>query len=252
MGESRAMFEVRSNKLKTGLSSSNNPVEWEEDTVASGLREVRAFYTLREACGLDIETLSRFRDRFQFPERVRVHLPQKEERACYFLPGEVCFYEAIFQCGLRFHIHPFLMELLIHFNVALRKLMPNSWTIVISYMEIWLAVIKGDMIRVDEFTYLYRLKESTEYGYYELVPWVKKARIVTNLPSSFKYWKSRFFFVFEDDWETPSNEVWGDVYGLLHHWRAPSLGASSFCKCPFLLCSFPFRFILLLFFIYCC
>ena len=48
------MFEVRSNKLKTGLSSSNNPVEWEEDTVASGLREVRAFYTLREACGLDI------------------------------------------------------------------------------------------------------------------------------------------------------------------------------------------------------
>ena len=164
------MFEVRSNKLKTGLSSSNNPVEWEEDTVASGLREVRAFYTLREACGFDIETLSRFRDRFQFPERVRVHLPQKEERACYFLPREVCFYEAIFQCGLRFHIHPFLMELLIHFNVVLRKLMPNSWTIVISYMEIWLAVIKGDMIRVDEFTYLYRLKESTEYGYYSLCP----------------------------------------------------------------------------------
>ena len=48
--------------------------------------------------------------------------------------------------------------------------------------------------------------------------------------------------MFEDDWETPSNEVWGDVYGLLHHWRAPSLGAPSFCKCPFLLCSFPFLF----------
>ena len=95
MGESRAMFEVRSNKLETGFLFSNDPVEWEEDIATSGLREVRAFYTLREACGLDVEILSRFRDRFQFPERVRVHLPQKEERACYFLPGEVCFYEEI-------------------------------------------------------------------------------------------------------------------------------------------------------------
>ena len=38
------------------------------------------------------------------------------------------------------------------------------------------------MIRVDEFTYLYHLKESKEYGYYELVPWVKEAWIVKGLP----------------------------------------------------------------------
>ena len=176
------MFEVRSSELKTRLLSSDDPVEVEGDTAVFVPREVRAFSALREECSLDVAILSRFSNRFQFPKKVRVRLPRKEEQACHFLPGEVCFYEAIFQCGLRFHIHPFLMELLIHFNVALRKLMPNLWTIVISYMEIWLAVIKGDMIRVDEFTYLYRLKESTEYGYYELVPWVKKARIVTNLP----------------------------------------------------------------------
>ena len=63
------------------------------------------------------------------------------------------------------------------------------------------------MIRVDKFTYLYRLKESKEYGYYELVPWVREARIVKGLPLSFRYWKSQFFFVFEDEWETPSGEV---------------------------------------------
>ena len=63
------------------------------------------------------------------------------------------------------------------------------------------------MIRVDEFTYLYHLKESKEYGYYELVPWVRKARIVIDLPSSFRYWKSQFFFMSGDDWETLSNEV---------------------------------------------
>ena len=31
-----------------------------------------------------------------------------------------------------------------------------------------MVVIKGDTIRLDEFVYLYRLKESKEYGYYEL------------------------------------------------------------------------------------
>jgi len=43
---------------------------------------------------------------------------------------------------------------------------------------------------VDELVYLYRLKESKEYGYYVLVPWVRDARIVKDLPSLFQYWKS--------------------------------------------------------------
>ena len=62
------------------------------------------------------------------------------------------------------------MELLGHFNIAPGQLMPNSWRIVISCMEIWLAVTEGDMIRVDEFKYLYCLKESKEYVYYKLMP----------------------------------------------------------------------------------
>ena len=81
----------------------------------------------------------------------------------------------------------FNMELLSHFNIALRQLMPNSWRIVISCMEIWLVATEEDMIRVEKFTYLYRLKEFKEYGYYELVPWVRKAKIVTDLSSSFRY-----------------------------------------------------------------
>ena len=59
------------------LSSSNDPVE--EDTTALTLRMVRAFFALKKEYGLDAETLSRFRDRFQFPKRVRVRLPRKEE-----------------------------------------------------------------------------------------------------------------------------------------------------------------------------
>ena len=55
------------------------------------------------------------------------------------------------------------MELLNHFKIAPKQLMPNSWRIMVSCMEIWLATTDGDMIKVDELVYLHRLKESKEY-----------------------------------------------------------------------------------------
>ena len=67
------------------------------------------------------------------------------------------------------------------------------------------------------------------------MPCVRKARIIADLPSSIQYWKSRFFFMFEDEWETPSNEFWGEVPRLICRWRALSLGAPSFRKSFFLL-----------------
>ena len=111
-----AISEVRSSDLKIGLSSNGDPVE--RDTVVSTPREVRAFYALREVRGLDAETVSRFKDRFQFLTRVRVRLPKDEDRVCHFFPGEVCFYKSTFSCGLRLPVHPFLMELLAHFGIA--------------------------------------------------------------------------------------------------------------------------------------
>ena len=140
--EQGIMLEVRSSELETGLSSSGDPMEG--DTVVSSHREVRAFYALGEECGLDADTLGRFRNRFQFPERVRVRLPNEEDRACHFFPGKVCFYESAFICGLRFPVHPFLMELLDRFGIAPGQLMPNSWRIVVSCWEygwpLWMVI----------------------------------------------------------------------------------------------------------------
>ena len=92
-----AMSEVRSSELETGLSSSGDPVEG--DTAVSASREVRAFYALNEECGLDEDTLNRFKDRFQFPERVRVCLPSKGERACNSFPGRCAFMNPPFLVG---------------------------------------------------------------------------------------------------------------------------------------------------------
>ena len=154
------MFEVRSSELNTGLSSSGESAEG--NTAVSTPQEVKTFYALEEACGQDANTIARFKDRFQFPEIVRVRWPSDEDRTCHFFLGEICFYEAAFSCGLRFPVHPFIMELLDHFGIAPRQLMPNSWRIVVNCMEIWLAAI-GDMIKVGELVYMYRLKESKEY-----------------------------------------------------------------------------------------
>ena len=123
-GETKRMSKVRSSELETGLLSSSGPEEG--DTAASIPRVVRAFYALEEVCGLDVETVSRFKDRFQFPERVRVRRPNSEDQACHFFLDKVCFYEAAFTCGLRLPVHPFIMELLGHFGIALREFIPNS------------------------------------------------------------------------------------------------------------------------------
>ena len=120
------------------------------------------------------------------------------------------------------------MEVLDYFGVALGQLMPNLWRIVVSCMGIWLAATDGDMLRDDKLVYLYRLKASKEYGYYELVPWERSTRIVRGLPSSFRYWKSKFFFVSGDNFETPSGGVWGELPRLYRQWGTSTLGASMF------------------------
>ena len=103
--------------------------------------------------------------------------------------------------------------------------MLNSWRIVISCMVIWTIIANRDMITTNEFVYLYHLKEFKEFGYYEFVPWNRKSRLVVDLPSSFRNWKSRFFFVSGDGWETLSDDFWGDVPRLLHRWETPHLCA---------------------------
>ena len=130
----------------------------------------RSFHALKEKCALKANVFNKFRDRFQFPDETRARLPRKGEKAYAFAQGEVCFYEAAFLCGIRFPIHPFIMELLNHLNITLGQLMLNSWKTVISCMVIWTTIVDGDMITLNELIHLYSLKESKEFGYYELVP----------------------------------------------------------------------------------
>ena len=75
VSERGIISEVRSSELEIGLSSSDDPMEMGDDTAISIPREVKAFSALGEECGLDAKILSRFSQRFQFSDRVRVRLP---------------------------------------------------------------------------------------------------------------------------------------------------------------------------------
>ena len=170
--------EVGSGDLEKGTSSNvggeGTGVDTATFTPSSSQPSVpavaRSFHALKEKCSLKIEVFSKFKDRFQFLEGTKARLPRKDEKACAFAHGEVCFYEAVFSCGLRFPIHPFIMKLLHYLNLASRQLMPNLWRIVISCMVIWTTIADGDMLTVKEIVHLYRLKESKEFGYYEFIP----------------------------------------------------------------------------------
>ena len=209
--------EVRSSKLKMGLSSNYKSEELGVDTAVSKLLQPPnppssssspSFHVLFESCCLKTKQLKSIRKRFQFPRGTVTRLPHPNEKACTFAHVKVCFYEVAFSCGLRFPIHPFIMSLLSSLNLAPGQLVPNAWRTIISCMLIWVFVYEGDMISLNEFLHLYRLKPSTHYGYYELLPWNRNSRIVSGLPSSFYDWKSRYFFISGSRWKAMSDDLW--------------------------------------------
>ena len=84
------------------------------------------------SCSLSEKDKKRIRDRFQFPDFVKIRILSDEERACHSYADEVCFYEAYFTSDLRFPVHPFVRELFSYLHLAMAQLVPNSWWILVS------------------------------------------------------------------------------------------------------------------------
>ena len=105
------------------------------------------------------------------------------------------------------------------------------------------------MVNLNDFLYLYCLKPSTHHGYFEFHPWDRKSRVVRGFLSSFHDWKSRYLFIYGKEWETASDEVWGEVPKLPCTWKVPTLGAFFPSFDSFHLLSMCILLILILFFL---
>ena len=108
--------DVRSSELETGLSSSGESSDKDFEFVVS--KPPSSSKPSYFSCLLELRHLKSIRKRFQFPNGVSIRLPCPNEKACTFAHGKMSFYEATFSCGLRFLVHPFIMQLISDLNVA--------------------------------------------------------------------------------------------------------------------------------------
>ena len=115
------------------------------------------------------------------------------------VPKMVCFFEVAFDNGLRFPLHPFIKRVLEHFNVCPPQLSPNFWGILIGMLIFFRDKGLG-VPSIALFLYLFSVKEAAE-GFLYLSKRANAPLIISDLPSSHKFWKERYFFVSGRSWE---------------------------------------------------
>ena len=151
------------------------------------------------------------------------------------VPKMVCFFEVAFDNGLRFPLHPFIKKVLQHFNVCPSQLSPNFWGILIGLLVFFRDKGLG-VPSIALFLDLFSVKEDAEDFLY-LSKCASAPLIISDLPSSHKFWKERYFFVSGSSWEyDPLDKE--DTLGVPAVWTIPKnlselcfgLVRSSFCK----------------------
>ena len=140
-----------------------------------------------------------FAERYRLPPGVRVWTPNVLTFYVASVPGMVCFFEVAFENGLRFPLHPFMKEVLQHFNACPSQLAPNGWGILV----VLLAFFRDRRLGVPNVAlllYLFSPKETTE-GFLYFSRRSGAPLVITDLPSSHRSWKGRYFFVSGRNWE---------------------------------------------------
>ena len=134
------------------------------------------------------------------------------------VPKMVCFFEAAFENGLHFPLHPFIKSVLQHFNVCLTQLSPNFWGVLVGL----LVVFRDKGLGVPSIALLldfFSVKESAE-GFLYIAKCSNAKLIILDLPSSHKHWNERYFFVGGHNWEyNPTDRE--DTLGIPTSWTAP-------------------------------
>ena len=138
----------------------------------------------------------------------------------------VCFFKVAFENGLRFPLHPFIKSVLQHFNVYPAQLSPNFWGVLVGL----LVVFRDKGLGVPSIALVldfFSMKESTE-GFLYIAKRSNAKMIISDLLSSHKHWKERYFFVGGHNWEyNPTDRE--DTFGISTAWTAPE----NLCELPF-------------------
>ena len=140
-----------------------------------------------------------FARRYRPPFSVRVWSPDFLTFYVVSVPKMVCFFEVVFDNGLRFPLHPFIKGVLQHFNVCPSQLAPNGWGILVGILAFFRDRGLG-VPSVALLLYLFSPKETTE-GFLYFSRRSGAPLVISDLPSSHRLWKGRYFFVSGCNWE---------------------------------------------------
>ena len=150
------------------------------------------------------------------------------------VPKMVCFFEAAFENGLRFSLHPFIKSVLQHFNVCPSQLSPNFSGVLVGL----LVVFRDKGLGVPSIALLldfFSVKEAAE-GFLYISKCTNAKLIISDLPSSHKHWKERYFFISGRNWEyNPTDRE--DTFGIPTVWTAHE----NLCELSFALIRFSLR-----------
>ena len=168
-----------------------------------------------------------FARRYQPPFGVRVWTPDVLTLYVVSVPRMVCFFEVAFDNGLRFPLHPFIKGVLQHFNVCPAQLAPNGWGILVSLLVFFRDRGLG-VPSIALLLYLFSPKETSE-GFLYFSRRSGVPLVISDLPSSHRLWKGRYFFVSGRNWEYDPFDK-DDTLGVPVAWATPeNLREYSFC-----------------------
>ena len=158
-----------------------------------------------------------FSERYRPPPGVRIWIPNVLTFYAASVRGMVCFFEVAFDNGLRFPLHPFMKGVLQHFNICPSQLAPNGWGILVGLLAFFRDRGLG-IPSVALLLYLFLQKETTE-GFLYFSRRSGAPLVISDLPSSHRSWKGRYFFVSGFNWEyNPSDR--DDTLGVPTAWSA--------------------------------
>ena len=159
-----------------------------------------------------------FDEHYRPPPGVRIWTPDVLTFYAASVPGMVCFFEVAFDNGFRFPLHPFMKGVLQHFNICPSQLAPNGCGILVGLLTFFRDRGLG-VPSVALLLHLFSPKETTE-GFLYFSRRSGAPLVISDLPSSHRSWKGRYFFVNSFNWEyNPSDK--DDTLGVPAAWTTP-------------------------------
>ena len=181
----------------------------------TGLEYLRAAVKCSDAVGpsrVQPSYAEIFSSRYRPPVGIHVWRPNSLTSYVVHVPKMVFFFEAAFENGLRFPLHPFFKCVLQHFNVCPAQLSPNFLGVLVGL----LIVFRDKGLGIPSLALLldlFSVKESAE-GFLYISKRSNSKMIISDMPSFHKFWKERYFFVSDRNWEyNPANQK--DTLGVL-------------------------------------